>query len=175
MDDYKLGFNTPTDKYSYKAKKGLSEQVVRDISRLKNEPEWMLTIRLSALKQYESMPIPKWGADLSQINWEDIHYYLRPVAKAYKTWEEVPDGVRQVFDAIGVPQAEKSMLAGVGGQYDCLAKGTLIPTNNGIKKIEDILQDDSVLSMNEESRLLVWQKVVATLNKGKRKTYKVVT
>lgn len=118
MDDYKLGFSSETDSYQYKAKKGLSESVVREISRLKDEPRWMLTVRLMALKQYEAMPVPTWGADLSQLNWGDIHYYLRPVAKAYKSWEEVPDGVRKVFDAIGVPQAEKAMLAGVGGQYD---------------------------------------------------------
>jgi len=118
MADYQLGLSTPTDSYVFKAKKGLSESVVREISRQKNEPEWMLDIRLQALKQYESMSIPKWGADLSEINWEDIHYYLKPVDKAYKSWEEVPDGVRRVFDAIGVPEAEKKMLAGVGGQYD---------------------------------------------------------
>lgn len=117
-DSYPLGFNTPTDTYSYKAQKGLSEAVVREISAQKKEPKWMLDTRLTALKEYESKPIPQWGADLNQINWDDIHYYLRPVEKAYKNWDEVPDSVRQVFDAIGVPQAEKSMLAGVGGQYD---------------------------------------------------------
>src|SRR3989339_80183 len=118
MENYKLGFNTPTDKYSYKAKKGLTESLVREISRQKGEPEWMLNLRLTALTQYESMPIPEWGANLREINWDDIHYYLKPVDKAYQSWDEVPDSVRQVFDAIGVPEAEKRMLAGVGGQYD---------------------------------------------------------
>jgi Fe-S cluster assembly protein SufB len=118
MDDYQLGFSTPTDSYSFKAKKGLSESVVRSISAQKKEPQWMLDLRLQALAQYESMPIPKWGADLDKINWDDIHYYLKPVDKAYQSWDDVPDSVRQVFDAIGVPEAEKKMLAGVGGQYD---------------------------------------------------------
>lgn len=118
MDDYQLGFSTPTDSYSYRSNKGLSESVVREISTQKNEPSWMLEIRLQALKQYESMPIPKWGANLEEINWNDIHYYLKPVDKAYQSWEDVPDSVRKVFDAIGVPEAEKKMLAGVGGQYD---------------------------------------------------------
>ncbi len=118
MDEYQLGFSTPTDTYSFKAKKGLSEEVVREISSQKNEPDWMLQMRLLALKQYQEMPIPQWGADLNEINWDNIHYYLKPVDKAYKTWEEVPDSVRKVFDAIGVPEAEKKMLAGVGGQYD---------------------------------------------------------
>jgi len=118
MADYQLGFNSPTDNYSYKAKKGLSEAVVREISSQKNEPAWMLQLRLTALVHYESMPIPQWGADLNEINWDDIHYYLKPVDKAYQKWDDVPDSVRQVFDAIGVPEAEKTMLAGVGGQYD---------------------------------------------------------
>lgn len=118
MEDYELGFNSPTDNYSYKAKKGLSEEVVREISKLKNEPKWMLELRLIALKQYENMPIPQWGANLNEINWEDIHYYLKPVDKAYQKWGDVPESVRKVFDAIGVPEAEKTMLAGVGSQFD---------------------------------------------------------
>jgi Fe-S cluster assembly protein SufB len=115
---YQLGFNSSTDDYSYKAKKGLSEKLVRDISAMKDEPGWMLTIRLNALKKYESMPVPEWGADLSEIDWENLHYYLKPVDKVFKNWNDVPDNIKQVFDAIGVPEAEKKMLAGVGGQYD---------------------------------------------------------
>ena len=118
MDDYQLGFSSPTNDYSYKAPKGLSEQLVREISTRKSEPEWMLRLRLQALKQYQEMKIPDWGADLSELNWEEIHYYLKPVDKQYKSWEDVPDNVRKVFETVGVPEAEKTMLAGVGGQYD---------------------------------------------------------
>jgi Fe-S cluster assembly protein SufB len=115
---YKLDLATETESYVYKAKKGLSEKLVREISAHKNEPAWMLSYRLQALAQYEKMAIPVWGADLSEIKWQDIYYYLKPVDKAYKSWDAVPDSVRQVFEAIGVPEAEKTMLAGVGGQYD---------------------------------------------------------
>ncbi len=118
MDNYKLGFNSETDTYTYKSPKGLSEDLVREISQRKGEPEWMLDLRVQALEQYEKMPIPEWGGDLKSIVWDNIHYYLKPVDKAYQSWDEVPDSVRKVFDAIGVPEAEKSMLAGVGGQYD---------------------------------------------------------
>jgi len=118
MENYPLGFKSSTNKYSYKAKKGLSEKLVRDISAKKGEPRWMLEYRLLALQQYLKMPTPKWGADLENIDWDNIHYYLKPVDQAYKSWEEVPDSVRKVFDAIGVPEAEKKLLAGVGGQYD---------------------------------------------------------
>jgi Fe-S cluster assembly protein SufB len=78
----------------------------------------MLEMRLQALAKYFEMPIPKWGADLSSINWDDIHYYLKSVDRPYKSWDDVPDSVRKVFEAIGVPEAEKKMLSGVGGQYD---------------------------------------------------------
>ena len=118
MQDYKLGFNTGTEGYSFKSKKGLSEELVREISKQKNEPKWMLDTRLAALKKYYEMVIPSWGADLTQINWEDIHYYLKPVDKQFRTWDDVPDNIKKVFDTIGVPEAEKKMLSGVGSQYD---------------------------------------------------------
>lgn len=118
MANYKLGFNSGTSEYSYIAPRGLSRSVVEGISRSKSEPAWMLELRLRALTQFEQMEVPGWGADLSGINWEEMHYYLRSVEKPYQSWEQVPDGVRRVFEAIGVPEAEKKYLAGVGGQYD---------------------------------------------------------
>src|SRR5690348_14655795 len=99
MENYQLGFSSPTDTYSYKAKKGLSETVVREISQQKHEPSWMLDLRLTALTQYLTMPTPQWGADLNAINWDDIHYYLKPVERAYQKWDDIPNSVRQVFDA----------------------------------------------------------------------------
>ena len=107
-----------TEGYRYIAEKGLTAKLVENLSKQKSEPEWMLSTRLAALKEYENKPVPMWGADLSQIEWENIRYYLRPVDRPYKSWEEVPDEVRRVFDAIGVPEAEKEHLAGVSGQYD---------------------------------------------------------
>lgn len=118
MEDYRLGVSSGTSNYSYKAKKGLSERLVREISARKKEPRWMLMTRLKALAEYEKMPTPEWGANLGEINWEDIHYYLKPADRVYQSWDEVPDSVRQVFEAVGVPEAERKMLAGVGGQYD---------------------------------------------------------
>ncbi len=118
MDSYTLGFHSDTGDYRYRAPKGLSESLVRELSRQKNEPPWMLDIRLAALAQFYEMAIPTWGANLSDIRWDDIHYYLKPVERPYKNWKEVPDEVRKVFDAIGVPEAEREQLAGVGGQYD---------------------------------------------------------
>lgn len=104
--------------YVFKTGLGLSETVVREISAQKQEPEWMLKRRLEALKLYESMKTPTWGGDLSQIKFNDIRYYLKPVAKQAKTWEEVPDKIKETFEKIGVPEAEREMLAGVKSQYD---------------------------------------------------------
>jgi len=113
-----LNENSGTGSYRYKSQRGLSENLVREISRKKGEPAWMLKMRLVALEQFEAMPIPSWGADLSQIKWGEIYYYLRPVDLPYKSWKEVPDSVRRVFTAIGVPEAEKAFLAGVTAQFD---------------------------------------------------------
>lgn len=116
-ESYKLGHHDEI-KYSYRSKKGLNEQVIREISTIKNEPEWMLVKRLAALKLYEKIPVPKWGGNISEIKFDDIYYYLRPTERPGKTWEEVPDAIKKTFDKIGVPEAEKEMLAGVKAQYD---------------------------------------------------------
>lgn len=118
MDKFKLSSSTGTDKYLRIAKKGLSRELVIELSREKNEPEWMLEERLKALSTYQAMPVPKWGADLSELKWEEIHYYLKPVERPYEDWKEVPEEIKRVFDAIGVPEAEREHLSGVTGQYD---------------------------------------------------------
>jgi len=115
--DYVLGHHD-TIEYEYKAPKGVDEVVVRDISRRKSEPEWMLEKRLAALKIYEGASVPEWGADLSPIKFENIHYYLKPKAEPAKSWDDVPDQIKKTFEKIGVPEAEREMLAGVKSQYD---------------------------------------------------------
>jgi Fe-S cluster assembly protein SufB len=118
MDEYKLGSSTTTDEYAYIAKKGLTKRLVGELSASKNEPEWMREERLKALTIYESLTTPEWGADLSELKWDEIHYYLKSVERPYQDWKEVPSDVKRVFDAIGVPEAEREHLSGVTGQYD---------------------------------------------------------
>lgn len=118
MGAYKLGFRGGTKNYRYIAPKGLTRGIVEEISRSKNEPEWMRERRLQALEEYLLMPTPKWGADLSEIKWEQIHYYLKAVDKPYVDWDQVPPSIKKVFEVIGVPQAEREQLAGVTGQFD---------------------------------------------------------
>jgi len=118
-DNYKFGWEDKDAVYRNVKKKGLSEDVVTEISQTyKHEPEWMLQRRLKALKHYRSRPMPTWGADLSAIDFEDIYYYLRASDKSMKDWNDVPDYIKRTFDQLGIPQAEQKYLAGVGAQYD---------------------------------------------------------
>lgn len=117
-DSYQFGFSDSTDAYQFVAKPGLSEAVVRTIAEQKGEPDWMLNLRLVALARFYQMPLPNWGGDLSQINFDQFHYYLRPTDAAVGSWDQVPDDVKKTFDKLGIPQAERSALAGVKAQYD---------------------------------------------------------
>lgn len=104
----RYGFSKP-ENYVFKAKKGLNPEIVKEISHLKNEPEWMREFRLKALSIFESKKQPTWGADLSTIDYNDIYYYIRPTEKKSKTWEGLPKEIRETYDAIGIPEAEKSI------------------------------------------------------------------
>ncbi len=102
----------------YKSQPGLSEAIVREISGQKNEPEWMLNKRLQALALYEKKPLPAWGPDLSGLDLEKIIYFVRPDTEEATNWDKVPDEIKKTFDRLGIPEAEKKALAGVGAQYD---------------------------------------------------------
>ncbi|HUX49973.1 MAG TPA: Fe-S cluster assembly protein SufB [Spirochaetia bacterium] len=118
VEDYKYGFNF-RDTSVYRApEKGLSEEVVRSISSHKQEPQWMTDYRLQALKTFRQKEMPNWGADLSTLNFDDMYYYAKPVSKQEKRWEDLPPEIRETYDRIGIPEAEKKYLAGVGAQYD---------------------------------------------------------
>ncbi len=117
IGDYRYGFNDP-DVSVFKTRVGLDENVVRQISQLKGEPEWMLEFRLKALKHYQQRPMPNWGADLSSLNLDEIVYYVKPSESEGKSWDDVPDSIKRTFDKLGIPEAEQKFLAGVGAQYE---------------------------------------------------------
>ena len=105
--------------YRYKTSKGLNEEIVREISEEKNEPKWMLDYRLKALEIFNNSKNPVWGPDLSDVNIEDITTYIRPKADLSTSWEDLPEDIRNTFDKLGIPEAEKKQfLSGVGAQYD---------------------------------------------------------
>jgi len=109
---------TKKDDPAFKIQKGLNEKIVREISKQKKDPDWMLEIRLSALKAYNELELPKWGPDLSELNMDDIATYVKPKSKLNTSWDDVPDDIKDTFDKLGIPEAEKESLAGVGAQYD---------------------------------------------------------
>ncbi len=117
IDLEKYNFKDPED-YVYKAPKGLSEDLVREISNLKDEPEWMLKMRLRGFKAFMSKPLPWWGPDLSKINFDEIIYYIKPTERKARSWDEVPEYIKKTFERLGIPEAEQKFLAGVGAQYE---------------------------------------------------------
>ncbi len=114
----KFGFSDPETGYVYKAPKGLTREIVEQISEYKNEPEWMREFRLKAYETFLAKPDPKWGADLEQINYDDIHYFVRASERPEGSWDDVPDEIKDTFDKLGIPEAEQQFLAGVGAQYE---------------------------------------------------------
>jgi len=119
LDEYKYDFVTDAEPV-YRARKGLSEEVVREISAYKEEPEWMLNSRLKALQVYESKPMPTWGGNLSELDavLDEIYFYVRPQDRMEHSWEDVPEEIKDTFEKLGIPEAERKVLAGVGAQYE---------------------------------------------------------
>src|SRR5512137_1490986 len=114
---YKYGFHDE-EHYFFKSQKGLSREVVENISRMKGEPQWMLDFRLKALEHFLVRPMPTWGPDISGLNLDDIYYYVKPTEGSKGSWEDVPDTIKNTFDKLGIPEAERKFLAGVGAQYE---------------------------------------------------------
>ena len=116
-DDYEFGFHDDVEGV-FKTEKGLSHDTVDQISDIKEEPAWMRTFRHEALDIFLAKSMPAWGADLSGIDFDDIYYYLRPTENQGRSWDEVPEDIKTTFDRLGIPEAERKFLAGVGAQYD---------------------------------------------------------
>ena len=118
MDYSKYDFKDSTEMYVHLSKKGLSKETVISISKMKNEPQWMLDFRLRSFEIFMQKPMPTWGGDLSVIDFQNIYYYAKASDKVEKNWDDVPDNVKNTFDKLGIPEAEKKFLAGVGAQYE---------------------------------------------------------
>src|SRR6201994_1317231 len=119
--DYKekFGFHDPETGYAFKAPKGLTRGLVEQISEFKNEPQWMRDFRLKALEHFLSRPQPTWGSPmLAEVDYDDIHYFVRASEKSSRTWDDVPEDIKNTFDRLGIPEAERKFLAGVGAQYE---------------------------------------------------------
>lgn len=151
ISGYEFGFHDSI-KPIFSTPKGISPKIVEEISALKGEPEWMLVKRLSAYQMFINKKMPTWGGDLSRINFDDLYYYVKPTNEQGRTWDEVPTQIRDTFEKIGIPQAERKFLAGVAAQYDSeviyhsvskmLAKKGVIfvDTDTAVKKYPELLK-----------------------------------
>jgi Fe-S cluster assembly protein SufB len=149
--DYKYGFHKPENAV-FRTPRGLSRDVVEAISHFKNEPEWMREFRLRSLMVFEQKMMPDWGADLSGIDFDSMYYYISPSERKFNDWEKVPKDIKDTYEKIGIPQAERKFLAGVGAQYDSEviyhnlkkeweAKGVIfVDTDTALQKYPDIFR-----------------------------------
>ncbi len=117
LSKYSLGWSDEED-YVYKPEKGLDEKMVREMSGMKGEPQWMLDFRLKALRNFTRRPLPTWGGDMSQIHFDDIYYYIKPTAEQVEDWDDLPDAIKDTYEKLGIPEAERKYLAGVTAQYE---------------------------------------------------------
>ncbi|MDH5421640.1 MAG: Fe-S cluster assembly protein SufB [Acidimicrobiia bacterium] len=117
---YKLGWHDSEDDYVFKPKKGLNEEILRQMSEMKGEPQWMLDFRLKAYKRFLRKPMPQWGGGgaLNDIDFDDIYYYVKPTAGQARDWDMVPDEIKDTYEKLGIPEAERKYLAGVTAQYE---------------------------------------------------------
>ncbi len=152
LDQYKWGFRMP-ENYVFKSRKGLSREVVEEISHLKGEPDWMRAFRLHSLEVFWKKPLPTWGPDLSSIDFDDIYYYIKPTDRQARSWEELPAEIKDTYERLGIPEAERKFLAGVGAQYESEVVyhslkeeweklGVIfVDTDTAVKKYPDLVQE----------------------------------
>ena len=158
IGEYKYGF-VDRDVSVYRTKRGLTREVVEEISRIKEEPEWMREFRLKALEIFYSLPMPQWGGDLSALNFDEIVYYVKPSERTERSWDEVPQEIKDTFDRLGIPEAEQKWLAGVSAQYE--SEVVYQNMKKDLEKQGIIFKDtDSALKEHEDLFRKYWAKVV---------------
>ena len=117
LSNYALGWSDEED-YVFKPRRGLDSDIVREMSFMKKEPEWMLDFRLKSLNRFERRPLPTWGGELGGIDFDNIYYYIKPTEEQVSEWDEVPDSIKNTYERLGIPEAERKYLAGVTAQYE---------------------------------------------------------
>ncbi|HLS09007.1 Fe-S cluster assembly protein SufB [Lentibacillus sp.] len=148
LEEYKYGFHDK-DVSVFRSGKGLTREVVEEISRMKEEPQWMLDFRLKALDTFYKKPMPQWGGDLSELDFDEIVYYVKPSERQGRTWDEVPEEIKRTFDKLGIPEAEQKYLAGVSAQYE--SEVVYHNLKEDLEELGIIFKDtDTALQENEE-------------------------
>ena len=158
MGDYKYGF-VDKDVSVFRSERGLTKEIVEEISSMKNEPQWMLDYRLKSLALFYKMPTPQWGGDLEPLDFDEITYYVKPSEATETSWDEVPEEIKRTFDKLGIPEAEQKYLAGVSAQYE-----SEVVYHNMKQELTDmgiVFKDmDSALRENEELVKEYWATVI---------------
>src|SRR6187455_678187 len=149
-NEYAYGFHDP-EEYFFKSGRGLSPEVVAMISEHKNEPDWMRQRRLKALEYFRARPLPEWGGKLDEIDFENMYYYIRPTEKQANSWEDLPADIKNTWDRLGIPEAEKKYLAGVGAQYE---------SEVVYHKLKEDLENQGVLFLDMDSGLREHEELV---------------
>lgn len=148
IEEYKYGFRDK-DVSIFRSERGLTREIVEEISRMKNEPKWMLDFRLKSLDQFYKMPMPQWGGDLNDLNFDEITYYVKPSERSERSWDEVPEEIKNTFDKLGIPEAEQKYLAGVSAQYE--SEVVYQSMEEDLEKMGVVFKDtDTALQENEE-------------------------
>src|SRR5262245_47305121 len=173
LGKYKLGWHD-TGQYVYEPKKGLNEDVVREISHAKSEPEWMTKFRLNALKRFERKPMLEWFAkNMPSIDFDDIYYYLKPTEGQVSDWDMLPEEMKNTYEKLGIPEAERKFLAGVTAQYECLRGSTLVWTTQGMRAIKELVRGDEVFSLDEETKQIVRARVAGAACSGEKEVFEI--
>ncbi len=149
-NDYKYGFRDE-ENYVFKSERGLSREVVEAISDHKDEPEWMRKFRLKSLEYFQARPLPTWGGDLTQIDFDNIYYYIKPTEKQAQSWEDLPPDIKNTWDRLGIPEAERKFLAGVGAQYE---------SEVVYHKLQEQLESQGVIFLDMDSGLREHEELV---------------
>ena len=173
LGGYKLGWNDG-DQFVYRPRKGVNEEIVRDISFHKSEPAWMTKFRLSALTRFERKPMLPWFADnMPDLDFDDIYYYIKPTDGQVSDWDMLPEGMKETYEKLGIPEAERKFLAGVTAQYECLRGSTRVWTAAGMRSIKELEPDTTVFALDEANREIVAAKVVAVAQSGDKEIYEI--
>ncbi len=172
LSKYSLGWSDEED-YVFKPKRGLDEAIVQEMSWMKGEPQWMLDFRLKSLKAFERRPMPRWGGDMSEIYFDDIYYYIKPTDAQVDEWDDLPDAIKNTYEKLGIPEAERKYLAGVTAQYECLRGSTRVWTTTGMRPIKELVAGDEVFSLDPSTKRIVRAEVVGAACSGDKEVYEI--
>jgi FeS assembly protein SufB len=177
---YQLGWSDEED-YVFKPKKGLNEAIVREMSEIKREPDWMREFRLKAFTRFERKPLfplfrgmgDRIARDLADLDFANIYYYVKPTEGQVKDWNDLPAAIKNTYERLGIPEAERKYLAGVTAQYECLRGSTRVWTTQGMRRIKELGPGDVVFSLDEGTKQIVTSTVLAGGASGEKEIYEI--